>query len=79
MTAERPFFSIVIPTRNRAGLLPHALRSALAQTWQDYEILVSDNHSTDATPEVVGEVGADRVRYVRTPSPYPFRMAGNLR
>jgi glycosyltransferase involved in cell wall biosynthesis len=68
MTAERPFFSIVMPTRNRAGLLPYALRSALAQTWQDYEILVSDNDSNDATPTVVREVGGNRVRYVRTPA-----------
>jgi glycosyltransferase involved in cell wall biosynthesis len=68
MIAANPFFSIVIPTRNRAGLLPYALRSALAQTWRDYEILVSDNDSSDATPAVVREVGAKRVRYVRTPS-----------
>jgi glycosyltransferase involved in cell wall biosynthesis len=68
MIADRPFFSIVIPTRNRAGLLRYALRSALAQTWQDYEILVSDNDSNDATPDVVREVGGDRVRYVRTPA-----------
>jgi glycosyltransferase involved in cell wall biosynthesis len=67
MTADRPFFSIVIPTRNRAGLLPYALRSALAQSWQDYEILVSDNNSNDATPVVAREVGGDRIRYVRTP------------
>lgn len=68
MTAHRPFFAIVIPTRNRAGLLLYALRSALAQTWHDYEILVNDNDSIDATAAVVREVGGDRVRYVRTPA-----------
>ncbi|HYK88917.1 MAG TPA: glycosyltransferase family 2 protein [Acidobacteriota bacterium] len=65
---DRPLFSIVIPTRNRAGLLRYALRSALAQTWPDYEILVSDNDSSDTTPAVVKETGGGRVRYVRTPT-----------
>ena len=40
-----PFFSIVMPTRNRANLLKYALRSALQQTFQDYEVVVSDNQS----------------------------------
>ncbi|MBI3650471.1 MAG: glycosyltransferase family 2 protein [Acidobacteria bacterium] len=61
-----PLFSIVIPTRNRAYLLRYALQSALNQTFDDYEILVSNNNCTDDTEDVVREVGGDRVRYIRT-------------
>src|SRR2546423_1052660 len=60
-----PLFSIIIPTRNRARLLRYALETALQQTFADYEIVVSDNHSSDATAAVVREVGDGRVRYVR--------------
>ena len=60
-----PLFSIVIPTRNRANILPHALQSALEQTAGDYEIIVGDNNSTPETRQVVSHLGDDRVRYVR--------------
>ena len=64
-----PRFSIVIPTRNRAGLLRGALTTALAQTHDDVEIVVSDNASHDDTAEVVSELGDDRVRFVRADQP----------
>lgn len=60
-----PHISIVIPTRNRAHLLRHALRSALEQTAGDYEVVVSDNHSSDSTPAVIREFACPRLRYVR--------------
>jgi hypothetical protein len=68
-TFRNPRFSIVMPTRNHAELLPRALESALQQTFDDYEIVVSDNCSTDPTPEVVGRYGSARVRYARAPRP----------
>ena len=62
-------FSIVIPTRNRAHLLARALESALRQTSGDYEVVVSDNASTDQTAAVASGAGSPRVRYVRTERP----------
>lgn len=62
-----PRFSIVMPTRNRCGLLRYALASALDQPTPDLEILVSDNDSHDDTPGVVRSVSDPRLRYVRTP------------
>ena len=44
-----PRFSIVMPTRNRAALLPWAIRSALEQRFDDFEVVVSDNASSDRT------------------------------
>jgi glycosyltransferase involved in cell wall biosynthesis len=69
---ETPFFSIVMPTRNRCELLRYALQSALNQTFDDYEIVVVDNFSSDDTANVVKQVGGDRVRYVRTDKVLPM-------
>lgn len=60
-------FSIVIPTRNRAGKLRHALRSALAQVHDDFEVVVSNNQSRDATEEIVLAEQSQRLRYVKAP------------
>jgi glycosyltransferase involved in cell wall biosynthesis len=65
---QEPFISVVIPTRNRAHLLRHAIQSVLRQDFDDYELIVSDNCSDDGTAEVIREVGGDRVRYVRPDS-----------
>lgn len=50
---ERPKVSILIPAYNYAHFLPEALDSILSQDFQDYEVIVSDNASTDRTTEVV--------------------------
>jgi glycosyltransferase involved in cell wall biosynthesis len=46
-------FSVVVPTYNRAGLIPKTLDSILTQTYGNYEIIVVDNGSTDNTLEVL--------------------------
>jgi len=68
MPSQVPLFSIVIPTRNRAHLLPFALRSALEQDFDDYEIVVVANDCADRTRDVVREMQDDRVRYLETPT-----------
>jgi glycosyltransferase involved in cell wall biosynthesis len=61
--------SLIIPTYNRAGVLKRALDSAMNLAFQDYEIIVVDNGSTDATPAIVGDLqnntGGRTLRYVR--------------
>jgi glycosyltransferase involved in cell wall biosynthesis len=47
--------SIIIPTYNRASLLPRALKSLLDQTYRPIEVFIIDNASSDNTPEVVNE------------------------
>jgi len=51
--AERPTFSVVIPTFNRAHLLPRAIESVIRQTWNDWELIIADDGSSDGTRELV--------------------------
>lgn len=60
---DAPQFSVVIPTLNRAALLPVAMRSVLAQTLDDFELIVVDDGSTDTTSTVVAAFTDPRVRY----------------
>ncbi len=62
-----PFFSVVIPTYNRAALITGTVNSVLAQDYKDYEIVLVDDGSTDNTAEVVEKnyAGEQRVRYIR--------------
>ena len=60
-----PFFSVVIPVYNRALLLAEALRSVLAQTDQDFEIIVVDDGSTDNPARTVEELADPRIVFVR--------------
>ncbi|HPI71773.1 MAG TPA: glycosyltransferase family 2 protein [bacterium] len=58
-----PLVSVVIPTFNRADLLPAAIDSVLGQTYERLEILVVDDGSTDHTMEVLRPY-ADRIRVI---------------
>jgi glycosyltransferase involved in cell wall biosynthesis len=58
--------SVVIPAWNVEAYIARAIDSALAQTRSPDEILVVDDGSTDATPQIVHRYG-DRVRYIRQP------------
>lgn len=58
-----------MPTRDRAYLLKTALASALLQTYDDLEIVVSDNYSTDDTKKIVDSFNNRKIRYIRTDRP----------
>jgi hypothetical protein len=65
VTASSLKVTVCLPTYNRADYLSQALASVLGQTFQDFEVIVSDNCSADNTGEVVRAVTDPRVRYVR--------------
>lgn len=50
---NRPLVTVIIPTYNRAGLIGHAIKSVLNQTYPNIQLIVIDDGSVDNTPEVV--------------------------
>jgi glycosyltransferase involved in cell wall biosynthesis len=69
--------SVGVPVRNGARFLAETLDSLLAQSYADFELLISDNASTDETPEIGRAYAArdPRVRYLR--SDVDLGLAGN--
>jgi glycosyltransferase involved in cell wall biosynthesis len=62
---DSPLVSVIIPTYNRAPLLPRAIDSVLAQTYGNVEIVVVDDGSTDNTQSVLDGY-RDKIRRIRT-------------
>lgn len=58
----KPVVSVIMAAYNHAGFISDAISSVLGQSWKDFELIVVDDGSTDATAEVVASFG-DRVRY----------------
>jgi glycosyltransferase involved in cell wall biosynthesis len=67
--AEAPLVSVGLPVFNGEAFLEDAIRSALAQTLSDLELILCDNASTDRTAEICSDYAArdPRVRYFRNP------------
>ena len=57
-----PFFSIVIPTYNRAHIVPETISSVQSQTFSNWELIIIDDGSTDNTKEVVQDIIAKDAR-----------------
>jgi len=55
----------MIPTYNQAEFIREAINSALAQTYSNLEVIIGDDASTDATPEIVAKIIDPRLKYVR--------------
>lgn len=59
-----PLVSIIMLTYNRAGYIAEAIESALTQTYQNFELIIIDDGSTDNTKEVVHGFTDTRIRYI---------------
>ncbi len=62
---ESELVSVIIPTYNRADFLKEAIESVLAQTYENYELLILDNCSPDHTLDVVESFKDPRIKYLR--------------
>jgi glycosyltransferase involved in cell wall biosynthesis len=65
---KTPLISVIVPTYNHAELLGDCLNSILNQSFGDFELLVSDNCSTDGTAEVLAAIKDSRLRTFRQDS-----------
>jgi glycosyltransferase involved in cell wall biosynthesis len=70
MSCATPRVSIGVPVYNGQKYIRYTLDSLLAQTFTDVEVIVTDNCSTDSTPQIVLDYAQrdPRVRYVKNPS-----------
>lgn len=60
-----PYFSIIIPSFNRAPIINRAVQGVLDQTFQDFEILIVDDGSSDNTKEILQVFTSDnRIKYI---------------
>lgn len=59
-----PAVSVIIPTYNRADLVPEAINSVLGQTSIDVEVVVVDDGSTDSTRALLHDLYGERIRYL---------------
>jgi glycosyltransferase involved in cell wall biosynthesis len=61
-----PFFSVIIPSYNRATILPRAISSVVAQSFLDWELLIVDDGSTDTTYASISSFLEDeRIQYYK--------------
>lgn len=61
----KPHFTILVPTRDRAETLFYTLKTCINQNYDNYEVIVSDNFSSDNTKAVVDEYSNhDQIRYI---------------
>ncbi len=61
----RPTVSVIIPTYNRIAYLQHAVESVIAQTFNDWELVVVDDGSTDDTVEKIEALKDCRIHVLR--------------
>ena len=64
---EYPVISCVLYTYNRTNVLPRAIKSVLAQTYTNFELIISDDCSTDDTKGLVESFQDERIVYTKTP------------
>lgn len=69
ISRNMPLVSICIPVYNCEDYIYEAIKSAIDQTYQNIEIIISDNCSNDRTAEIINSIKDDRIRYYRHEKP----------
>ena len=65
MAGDRPFFSVIIPTFNRRHTLHKPINSVLGQSFNDWELIIVDDGSSDGTEEIMQQWNDSRISYVK--------------
>lgn len=73
-----PLISVILTTYNRDSVLRYTIESILTQTLSDYELIISDDYSSDSTEKICKEYELQdkRIRYFR--QPINLKMPANL-
>lgn len=70
--------SIIIPTYNREHTIKRAVDSVLEQTYQDFELIIVDDASTDNTCQIISEYKDSRIKYLKTEDRHGANHARNV-
>ena len=67
MDKQKPFVSVVMPTYNQACFIKEAIDSVLRQSYENFELIIIDNHSDDPTEEIILDYQErdSRVKYIK--------------
>ena len=60
------FFNVLIPTRNRLETLKYSLATALNQDYDNYQVIISDNNSSDDTGAYINSLNSPKIDYYNT-------------
>lgn len=78
-TGSKPLVSIIVPAHNREDLIAETLESVRQQTFQNWECIIVDDHSTDGTPDIAAHFAKMDNRFVPVLLPDPKRYANVAR
>ena len=65
MHLSEVFFSIILPTYNRAGKITKAIESILSQSYKNWELIIIDNYSKDNTEQIVNNYKCEKILYFK--------------
>lgn len=75
--ASNPIVSVIVPTHDRASILPRAINSVLRQTYPNLELIVVDDASQDHTAHVLESIDDPRIKYLHHTKPRGAAAARN--
>lgn len=62
---DSPLVSVIIPTFNRDFIIEKSINSVLNQTYENFELIIVDDGSTDKTEDVIGAIDDKRIKYIK--------------
>ena len=70
--------SVIIPTYNRAKSIIHSIKSVLAQTYHNLEVIIIDDCSNDNTESLISKIEDNRIKYIKLKENKGANFARNL-
>jgi len=61
----KPLVSVIVPVRNGEKCVANCIKSILSQTFEDFELIMVDDASSDRTVEIINELKDERIKYIR--------------